>query len=103
MSNEANRLHSERPLFPLLDIEDILPILNEIFIFAGLSDKQLYTLFRLLKKARYSAGKKVFEQGERPSHIHIVWRGGVKWVVSAAKGLLNSLSSRKANASVRPR
>jgi CRP-like cAMP-binding protein len=72
-------------LFPLLDIEDILPILDEISIFAGLSDKQLYTLFRLLKKAHYKAGEKVFEQGERPSHIYIVQRGGVKLVANTGQ------------------
>ena len=49
MSNEENGLSNEKQLFPLFDIDDILPILSEISILAGLPDKQLYTLFRLLK------------------------------------------------------
>ena len=59
MSSEQNESCSEKQLFPLLDIEDVLPILNEISIFAGLSDKQLYTLFRLLEKTCYKKGEKV--------------------------------------------
>ena len=74
---------SGKHLSPLLNIEDILPIINEISIFAGLSDKQLYTLFRLLKKVRYKAGEKVFEEGTKPSHIYIVQSGRVKLVANA--------------------
>ncbi|KPK45266.1 MAG: hypothetical protein AMJ65_00275 [Phycisphaerae bacterium SG8_4] len=68
---------------PLLDIEDVLPIINEISIFAGLSDKQLYALFRLLKKVSYRAGERVFEEGTQPSHIYVVQSGSVKLVVNA--------------------
>ncbi len=35
------------------------PTENEISIFAGLSEKQIYTLFRLLEKAHYKTGEKV--------------------------------------------
>jgi len=66
---------------PLLDIENILPILNKIAIFAGLSDKQLYTVFRLLAKVSYKAGETVFEQGQQPSHIYIVESGEIKLIV----------------------
>ena len=82
MSNEQNESGSEKQLFPLLDIEDVLPILNDISIFAGLSDKQLYTLFRLLEKAHYKTGEKVFEQGSQPSHIYIIQSGSVKLVIN---------------------
>jgi CRP-like cAMP-binding protein len=82
MPNEQNKSGNEKQLFPLLDIEDVLPILNEISIFAGLSDKQLYTLFRLLEKAHYKAGEKVFEQGSQPSHIYIIQSGSVKLVIN---------------------
>jgi CRP-like cAMP-binding protein len=82
MSNEQNESGGEKQLFPLLDIEDVLPILNEISIFAGLSDKQLYTLFRLLEKTRYRSGEKVFEQGSQPSHIYIIQSGNVKLVIN---------------------
>ena len=83
MSNENNKLEGEKQLHQLLDVEDILPILNEISIFAGLSDKQLYTLFRLLEKVRYKAKEKIFKEGEQPSHIYIVQSGRVKLVVNA--------------------
>jgi CRP-like cAMP-binding protein len=82
MSNEQNNSGCEKQLFPLLDIEDVLPILNDISIFAGLSDKQLYTLFRLLEKTSYKKGEKVFEQGSQPSYIYIIQSGSVKLVIN---------------------
>ena len=66
---------------PLLGIENVLPILNKISIFAGLSDPQLYTLFKLLSRVSYKANEFVFEQGEEPRHIYIVKTGKVKIVV----------------------
>jgi CRP/FNR family cyclic AMP-dependent transcriptional regulator len=66
---------------PLLDIDSVLPILNKISIFAGLSEPQLYTLFRLLTEVTYKANENVFEQGDKPSHIYIVKKGKVKLVI----------------------
>ena len=66
---------------PLSDIENVLPILNKISILAGLSDPQLYTIFRLLSCVSYKANETVFEQGEEPGHIYIVKKGKVKLVV----------------------
>jgi CRP/FNR family cyclic AMP-dependent transcriptional regulator len=66
---------------PLSDIEGVLSILNKISIFAGLSDKQLYTLFGLLTEVTYKPNETVFEQGEKPSHIYIVKTGKIKLVV----------------------
>ncbi len=82
MSNEDKQFDREKQLSPFLDIEDILPILNKISIFAGLSRKQLDTLFRLLEKACYKAGENVFNEGEQPSHIYIVQSGSVKLVAN---------------------
>jgi CRP-like cAMP-binding protein len=82
MPNEQNESVSEKQLSPLLDIEDVLSILNEISIFAGLSEKQLYTLFRFLKKTDYKKGEKVFEQGDQPSNIYIIQSGSVKLVIN---------------------
>lgn len=64
-----------------MDIENVLPMLNKIAIFAGLTEKQLYTIFRLLTKADYKKGELVFEQGDSPTHIHIVRSGKIKLVV----------------------
>ncbi|MBC8469369.1 MAG: cyclic nucleotide-binding domain-containing protein [Planctomycetes bacterium] len=83
MSDEEKQFDGEKQLSPFLDIEDVLPILSKISIFAGLSRKQLDTLFRLLEKARYKAGKHVFNEGEQPSHIYIVTSGSVKLVANA--------------------
>ena len=66
---------------PLLDIENVLPMLNQIAIFAGLSEKQLYRLFRSLKTVTYEAGENIFEQGAQPSHIYIVRSGRIKLIV----------------------
>jgi len=66
---------------PLLDIEYILPILNKITIFAGLSDPQLYKLSRLLSSVSYKANETVFEQGDEPGNIYIVKKGKVKLVI----------------------
>ena len=66
---------------PLLDIENVLPILNKISILAGFSDKQLYAVFRQLEKVSYDDGALVFEQGSEPSHIYIIQQGMVKLVV----------------------
>lgn len=65
---------------PLLDIENVLPILNKIAIFGGLNDKQLYTIFRQLQKVYYEAGEFVFRQRDSPNHIYIVHSGKVKIV-----------------------
>lgn len=65
---------------PLLDIENILPILNMIPILGGLTEKQLYTVFRNLEKVSYKKNEIIFEEGDTPSHIYIVRSGRVKIV-----------------------
>jgi len=66
---------------PLLEIEEILPILNKIALFGGLNDKQLYAIFRLLQKTHFARGEFIFEQGDAPSDIYIVWKGSVELVL----------------------
>jgi CRP-like cAMP-binding protein len=75
MANEKNYL-------PLLDIDGILPILNKIAIFAGLSDKQLHSLVGLLEQVSYKKGQIIFEQGGEPSHIYIIQSGKIKLLVT---------------------
>jgi len=72
----------EKEYQPLLDIENVLPILNKISIFAGLTDKQLYSLFRLLHRISCTAGETIFHQGAQPSHIYVIQSGRIKLVVS---------------------
>lgn len=57
-------------------------MLNDISVFAGLSDRQLYTLFQELEEVSYGDGETIFAQGSRPSHIYIILTGQVKLIVS---------------------
>ena len=95
MCKEKKDSIDEEQLGPLLNIEEVLPIIDEISIFAGLSEKQLYSLFRLLKKAHYRAGEKVFEEGTQPSHIYVVQSGSVKLVVNAEQTPLELIVFKK--------
>jgi len=70
-----------RPSSPLLDIEEIRPILNEISLFGALSDEQLATVFGLLRRTHYAKGEFVFEEGDQPSDIYIVWKGSIELVL----------------------
>ena len=70
----------EKYRLPLLDIENILPLLNKIAILGGLDDAQLYCVFRLLEVEHYNKGEVVFRQGDSPSHIRIVRSGRVRIV-----------------------
>ena len=70
-------------LFGKCQIKDILPILSEISIYAGLSETQLHTLIRLLERVRYKANERIFTEREQPSYIYIVRTGRVKLVVGA--------------------
>ncbi len=67
----------EKYRLPLLDVENVLPILNQIAIFGGLDDKQLYTVFHLLEVEHYTEGEFIFRQGDAPSHIRIIRSGRV--------------------------
>ena len=70
-----------REYLPLLEIQDALPMLNTVAIFAGLSPKQLQHLLEVLKTTTYEAGEKVFEQGQEPGHIYVIRTGKIKLVV----------------------
>jgi len=68
---------------PLLDIETIIPLLNKIAIFGGLTEKELYIVFRKLEKIYYRANECIFRQGEEPAYIYIILKGKVKIFVEA--------------------
>lgn len=69
---------NERYRSPLLDIENVLPVLNQIAIFGGMDDLQLYTIFHILEVEHYAKGDVIFQQGDAPSHIRIVRSGHVR-------------------------
>ncbi len=95
MPNEQNGPNEDERFYALLDADEVLPILSEISILAGLSDAQLHKLFKLLRKTRYEAGEKVFAEGEQPGHIYIVESGSVKLVVNADDTPLELIEFRK--------
>ena len=68
---------AKKQRLPLLHVETVLPVLNQIALFGGLDDSQLYTVFRLLEVEVYRRGEVVFEQGDAPSHIRIIRKGRV--------------------------
>ena len=76
---------NKKVYLPLLDIENVLPILNRISIFGGLDDRQLYELFRLLQTAEFLAGEIVFRKGDHPSHIYIVRRGRIELLLEGSR------------------
>jgi CRP/FNR family cyclic AMP-dependent transcriptional regulator len=60
--------------------KEVLAMLNEISIFAGLDETQLSTLFSELEEVSYDHGDHIFEQGSEPSHIYIIRTGQVKLI-----------------------
>lgn len=70
----------EKYRLPLLDVENVLPVLNRISILGGLDDAQLYTVFRMLEIEHYRKGEFVFRQGDAPSHIRIIRTGRVRMI-----------------------
>ena len=79
-------MSDQKEYLPLVNEEDVLPILNEISIFGGLPDKKLYDIFKLLKKVYYKTGEYIFKEGDDPSHIYIVRYGKVKIVADTPEG-----------------
>ncbi len=61
--------------------DDVMAILNQISIFAGLNDCQLYAIFQELEEVSYAKDEFIFEQGTEPSHIYIILKGAVKLTV----------------------
>ncbi|UCC94751.1 MAG: cyclic nucleotide-binding domain-containing protein [Candidatus Omnitrophota bacterium] len=71
-------MSDKKVYLPLTDIENVLPILNKISIFGGLSDKQLDSVFKMLKVVSYDKDETIFRQGEPSSHIYIIKSGRVR-------------------------
>ncbi len=67
---------------PLLEVEDVLPILSQISILAGLTEQQRNSVCGLLEKTTYKKGRTIFRQGHQPTHIYIIKSGVVQLIVS---------------------
>ena len=78
--------------YPLLHIEEVIPILNKIAIFGGFNEKQLYEIFKLLKTVHYDEGETIYQHGEPPSHIYIIRQGEVKIIFDSDEGSLEIIT-----------
>ncbi len=65
---------------PILNFEEISPVLKKISIFAGISNDKLGKLIKHLKKVEYKDTETVFEQGSAPTYIYIIKTGRIKLV-----------------------
>ncbi len=69
---------SEKVYLPLTEIEEVIPILNKISIFGGLTQEQIYQVFKILKKVEYDEDEVIFKQGNPSSYIYTILKGKVK-------------------------
>lgn len=69
---------TEKIRLPFTDYSRLISILNNIAIFAGLNEKQLYHIFTRLESVIFNPNEMIFEQGDSPSDIYIVVSGKVK-------------------------
>lgn len=75
-------MENNRTYLPLDNIEDVLPILDDISLLGGLSDTQVQTIFQHLLCASYKSGDVIFRQGDTASEIYIIHSGAIKIVVN---------------------
>jgi len=78
--------------YPLLHVEEVVPILNKIAIFGGLTERQLYAIFKLLKTVNYDEGEYIYKRGDAPSHIYIIEKGEIKVLIDAENVSLELIS-----------
>jgi len=71
----------QRPRETPADLAEVLPILGRVSILGGLDEAQLQTVLGKMRRARFPAGTRIFEQGGRPDCIYVIRRGRVKIVV----------------------
>jgi len=72
----------------LADIDSVLPILSEIAIFGGFSDRQLHRIFKSLEEGLFRRGEYVFQKGDEPTHIYIVKKGKIDLLITDQKVVL---------------
>jgi len=72
------------PREPLLEVEKVLPILDKISIFGGMTENQLFKIFQRLKLVHYLAGETIFKEGSAASYIYIIEAGKVDLVFDIA-------------------
>tara|TARA_B100000809_G_scaffold265220_1_gene323360 strand:+ start:431 stop:928 length:498 start_codon:yes stop_codon:yes gene_type:complete len=73
----------EHRLEPLINVQQVISLLDEISLFGALEQGQQYDIFKKLQQVRYNAHEMIFKQGDQPSHIYIVLSGRVRLVFDA--------------------
>lgn len=69
----------------------ILPILNKISIFGGLTESQIIKVLGRMRSIRYRTGKKLFSKGDSASCIYVIRSGRVKIVAELDKSHVKSV------------
>ena len=72
----------------LTDIESVLPILSDIALFGGMSDRQLSEISQWLEAGLFTRGEYIFQKGDDPSHIYIVKRGKIDLLIADREVIL---------------
>jgi CRP/FNR family transcriptional regulator, cyclic AMP receptor protein len=67
---------------PLEDVESVLPILSDIAIWGGTTDRQRQEIFKLLEIGTFKEGEYVFRKGDEPSHVYIVKKGKIGLLIT---------------------
>lgn len=75
---------AEHKLEPLLDVQQVISLLDDISLFGALEEGQQYDIFKRLQQVSYKAHEMIFKQGDQPSHIYIVLTGKVRLVFDIA-------------------
>ena len=66
---------------PLADAESVFPILSDIALFGGMTERQLSGVCRWLEQGTFVQGEHIFQKGDNPSHIYIVTRGKIDLLI----------------------
>jgi len=61
----------------LEDIESVVPILSDIAMWGGVTEKQCDKIFKRLETGIFKEGECIFQKGDEPSHIYIVRKGKI--------------------------
>lgn len=81
--------------YPLVNVEEVRPLLSRISIFGGLNDAQLNALFRAFKTVKYEEGEYIYKRGENLSFIYIIKQGEVKMMIEEKDVLLDLITFKK--------
>lgn len=74
-------MRSQKVYSPVTDLENVMKILDKISLFGGLTDEQLYTVFKVLKNVTYNENETIFKKGDTPDYIYIVKSGKIRLAI----------------------